>query len=410
MKHWLVVGLWACLATAGCSTVARGSQNKLAAATRPNIVERELPGLQEHAFGDSATGFVASTESTEVPTVTEAEGLVRVTIPLGTSEPVRCFVYSRPLNLAQTLRMFINHVAESVDHQGVDQVDAGEVGGVPYIAVHTSYLARPTEAENKPKQMGQLKYFAARGESSTTVCMHDEAGYNQTFERVVKRFVATQKFTEGQGDPAAKLMVWRDVSVARAGSTTVGVVEHRLYEGEAGYAYASSTSVLLPGEDGKVVASDEVDNQFSDTQGGIVEATYIKILNDSVAYNMGMHYEKGIGYHIDGVHNGAPIDLRLEASSALPDFASQTAVLRHLFADAKADTRAHWIGFSPEEPSKLVNVDFTKGATDATHKRGMLVANGKPSALELDNLGTPTEAKTDEITVHRVWLAKGDHR
>ena len=184
---------------------------------------------------------------------------------------MRCFVYSKPLNLAQTLRMFINHVAESVEHQTIGAVDAGEINGMPYITVHTSYVPRPTGSDGK-QPTGQLKYFAARAESNATVCMHDEAGYNQTFERVVKRFAATQKFTEGHGDPAAKLMVWRDVSVARVGGAPVGVVEHRLYEGEAGYAYASSTSVVLPAADGKVLASDEVDNQFSDPQGGIVES------------------------------------------------------------------------------------------------------------------------------------------
>ncbi len=410
MTRWLVAGLWVCWTVTGCSTIGHGPQKRVAATGAADFLGRELPVLSNHTFGDDALGFVATTESSQIPTTNEDEGLVRVTIPLGTSEPIHCFVYNKPLNLAQTMRMFVDHVAQSVEHHEVDKIDAGEVGGVPFVAVHTSYVARPNAADAKPKSMGQLKYFAARSESNTTVCMHDEPGYNATFDRVVKGLVATQKFSEGHGDPAAKLLVWRDVSVVRAGKTTVGVVEHRLYEGEAGYAYASSTSILLPADDGQVLASDEVDNQFSDTQGGIVEATYIKILNDSVAFNMGMHYEKGAGYHIDGAHNGAAIDIRLAAASALPDFASQTAVLRHLFANANIAESAHWISFSPENPSKLVTVDFTKVPGDAEHKRGTMVTNGKPSELEVDSLGTPTVAKSAEITVQRVWLAKGDHR
>ena len=409
MTRWLVAGLCVLSAAAGCSTIARSSQSKVAPAGPKDASGRELSALPQHTFGNDAIGFIATVESAAAPTVDENNGLLRVSISLGTSEPIHCFVYNKPLNLAQTLRMFVNHVAQSVEHHGIDSIDAGEVGGMPYVVVHTSYVAQPGATDAKPQGMSQLKYFAARGESNTTVCMHDEPGYTATFDRVVRGFIATQKFGEGHGDPAAKLLVWRDVSVARAGNATVGVVEHRLYEGEAGYAYASSTSVLLPADDGKLLASDEVDNEFSDAQGGIVEATYIKILNDSVAYNMGMHYEQGTGYHIDGAHNGAPIDLRLAATCALPDFASQTAVLRRLFASAETSESAHWVGFSPEDPSKLVKVDFTKKPAIAGQRWGVMVTDGKSSEIEVDDLGTTTRAKSSEIMVQRVWLAKGDH-
>ena len=82
MKRWWVAGLWVCLAAGGCATTARDSGSKVVA-VREDTLGRELSPLREHAFGDDAVGFVASTESSGVPNVSETDGLVRVTIPFG---------------------------------------------------------------------------------------------------------------------------------------------------------------------------------------------------------------------------------------------------------------------------------------------------------------------------------------
>ena len=364
---------------------------------------RELAPLAMRPVSDAS--FTGQVESAATPELSNSGGLSQVLIPLGTEQPVRCFIYPKAINLAQTLRLFINSVVEHVNKHQVDRIDAGQINGSPYLAVGTSYMLE----RDGQKGTGQVKYLAARGDSTTTLCMHDEPGYAKTFERIATGFIASLKFPDNVSDPSRKLLVWRSLAVQRNEQASVGIIESRLYEGEAGYAFASSRSILSPAEDGSVRASDEAENQFSNLQGDIMEAKYIKIIDDTVAYNLGLNFEAANGYRVKGVFQGAPFATQIKTVAALPDFATQTAQMRKLFANKRNTEALHWLTYSPADPSHVSDVGFEKKAdVNGTHQ-GILSSGGAKSQVEIDDMGTQKRQVSDHVTVERVWQAQGNH-
>jgi hypothetical protein len=397
MHRSRIFGLFALLTAAACGA-PRASAPQAGAPQDP--WEREQQPLAKHTMGSSESGFSASSESSGPVDLEEKDGLRQIVIPIGTQQPIRCFVYPKAINLAQTLRLFINNVVDHVDKHQVDLIDAGQADGIPYLFVGTTYVAGAGNDPNE-KGMGQVKYLAARGDSTTTLCLHDEPGYRQTFTRIVTGFIASQDFGQKVGDAARRLLVWRAVSVQRAGTLTIGVIESRLYEGENGFAFASSRSMLLPAEGGGLVASDEAENQFSNAHGDIVEAKYVKIVNDSVAYNLGLSLASANRYEVAGVYKGEKYSASIPVSAALPDFASQTASLRKLFAAKRAVEPLHWYTYSPQEPSRVTDVAFEKKGN--SRDEGIMTQGESKVDVSVDELGMQKKVTSGDMTVEQVW-------
>ena len=394
MQRTRIFGLFALLVVVACGG-PKASAPKAAAPQDP--WEREVQPLAKQPIGSPETGFTASSESSGPVDLEEKDGLRQLVIPIGTQQPIRCFVYPKAINLAQTLRLFINNVVEHVDKHQVDLIDAGQADGIPYLFVATTYVA----GSGNEKGMGQVKYLAARGDSTTTLCLHDEPGYRQTFTRITTSFISSQDFGEKVGDAAKRLLVWRAVSVQRAGTVTIGVIESRLYEGENGFAFASSRSMLLPAEGGGLVASDEAENQFSNAHGDIVEAKYVKIVNDAVAYNLGLSLAAANRYEVSGIYKGEKYTATIPVTAALPDFASQTASLRKLFAAKRAVETLHWYTYSPQEPSRVTDVAFEKKGN--SRDEGVMTQGESKIDVSVDELGMQKKVTAGDMTVEQVW-------
>jgi hypothetical protein len=394
MQRSRYLSLFALLTSVACGA-PQSAKPKAEAAAEP--WSREIEPLAKHSVGNAGAGFSANVESAATVELEEHDGLRQVVIPIGTQQPVRCFVYPKAINLAQTLRLFINNVVEHVEKHQIDLINAGQIDGVPFLAVETSYMA----GTGKDRGVGQVKYLAARGDSTTTLCLHDEPGYKKSFTRIASGFITSQDFGERPGDSAKRLLVWRAVSVQRAGSIAVGVIESRLYEGEAGFAFATSRSMLLPAEDGGLLASDEAENQFSNAQGDIIEANYVKIINDSVAYNLGLNLAAANRYEVAGVFKGEKYSASIPVTSALPDFASQTASLRKLFAAKRPAEPLHWATYSPLEPSRVTDVAFEKKKD--SRDEGVMTQGDSKMDVFVDELGMQKKTLSGDITVEQVW-------
>lgn len=402
MRALRIVSILGFITAAACSNNPSKKAPEAAPAaptTQENeVLGREIQPLPLHPVADANELFTTQVESTVAPEISNSGGLRQVVINIGTEQPVRCFVYPKAINLAQTLRLFVNSVVSHVSKHEVDSVDAGQINGQPYLSVVTSYLIE----QDGEKGGGQVKYLASRSDNTTTLCMHDEPGYVRSFVRVASSFIQNQKLAESDEDSTKKLLVWRTVSVQRTGKASIGVVESRLYEGEAGYAFATSRSLLLPTEDGTVIASDEAENQFSNLQGDVLEAKYVKIVNDSVAYNLGLSLDSNTSYKISGTYNGELLNSNIKVEHAMRDFASQTSDLRKLFANHdSAGAPLHWTSFSPAQPNQISEVDFEKKSPNA--HAGVLTFGGSKSDVEVDDQGTQKRVTTDNVTVERVW-------
>ena len=401
MRALRVVSVLAFITAAACSNSA-GKKAPEAGPGAPtaqenDVLSREIEPLALRPVADENALFTTQVEASAAPEISNSGGLRQVVIDIGTEQPVRCFVYPKAINLAQTLRLFVNSVVSHVNRHEVESIDAGQINGQPFLSVVTSYLIE----QDGQKGGGQVKYLASRSDNTTTLCMHDEPGYVHSFLRVASSFVQNEKFVDSDEDSTKKLLVWRTVSVQRAGKTSVGVIESRLYEGEAGYAFATSRSVLLPSEDGTVVASDEAENQFSNLEGDVLEAKYVKIINDAVAYNLGLSLESKTNYKVSGLYNGETLNGNIKVDSAMRDFASQTSDMRKLFASRTSVAPLHWTTFTPAQPNQITAVDFEKKA-GAEHA-GVLTLGGSKSEVEVDEQGTQKRVTTDNVTVERVW-------
>lgn len=371
---------------------------KPAAAPAPTAAQssRELAPLDHHVINRAT--LHAEVEAVGEPLIADDTGAQHVIIPVGTGQPIHCFVYPKPINLAQSLRMLINGVLTQVQQQATTHIVAGQIEGAPYLQATTHYRM---DKEGVSVE-GEVKYLASRNDNSATMCMHDEVGYEATFLRIVSGFIASQELPDAPVDQGRRYLVWHAVSLESTQDNAVGVIESRLYEGEGGYAFATAKSVLRPDADGSLHANDEAEHQYSNLDGVIIAAKYVKITDDAVSYNLELNQTNAHTYIVKGISSGATVQTTLQVGQALPDFVSRTAELRRLYADKKTQRTLRWEIFSPEQPTQTQSMQFTK---KATARDGLVTIGRETRHVVIDEHGMQVSTITDRASVQRLWQA-----
>src|SRR5262245_59996382 len=127
---------------------------------------------------------------------------------IGTESPVGCFLYDERKEPATHLAMTSDRLFEQIGAQrpigrkAVYGIDAGHAGPYPYLGV--DWIATLDCAGYHLKQK-----FGNRGERSL-YCLHDDAGYQQTFDAFFAGFLASLELPEEPQPPQ-----FREISVIR---------------------------------------------------------------------------------------------------------------------------------------------------------------------------------------------------
>jgi hypothetical protein len=288
----------------GCATTQQTSEG-------PDLLqqalarEATLPGTYAVAAGDGF--FAAEVAASADPIVTARDGVYQVTVPIATDRPAECFVYHDALDAAATLGLLIDEPLRDMPRTQILNIDAGTFGKVPYLYQERLYLTGR-------KTAGVLKGIVMPFDSSLLACLHDTAGYSETFRQMAGSFAASLVLRD---DPREQL-VHEEVLLWRLRDMNIGYTVNRAGPDAQGHIRSTvETAVLFPRSASETLARDEYNVIREQANGEVLSGRYAEAENGEIKVSINLNRAERGGYRVEGSFQGKEIDAPLEAASGV---------------------------------------------------------------------------------------------
>jgi hypothetical protein len=267
--------------------------------------EATLPG--EYAVTPGDDFFSAQVVGSESPEVTVHEGFYQVTVPIATDTPAECFVYHDALDTAATLSELIEQPLSDMPRTEILKIDAGTFGQVPYLYQERLYLT-------EEKAAGVLKGIVIPFESSMLACLHDEAGYSETFRQMADSFATTLVLRDEPREDLVheEVLLWqlRDMNIGytvnRAGRDSEGDIRSTV-----------ESAILLPRSASETMARDEYNVVYEQGNGDLISGRYAEAENGEVKVSINLDRIEQGGYQVAGTFQGKEINAPLQSTSGV---------------------------------------------------------------------------------------------
>jgi hypothetical protein len=286
---------------------AEGTQVDLEA-----LLEREVSPLPKRSVGFPNPVWSARVEAEGAPAVSLLESATVVDIPIGTQDPVRCYVYADDVDPGGTLGRVLNDAGRQAEYERIRPVDVVVAAEAPALQVAALYTTRGPLGDRVAGQL-ELLFHALPGHP--VLCVHDELGYTKSFRRVALGFSSSLR-TE-LTPPAPR---WLEVQVARIGKIPVGFIRRALVASETGGVRTLETSsFMLPMPDQTWVFEDEGSFSDLDPGGRIQRAVFAQFSGGRELLNLRIDRLAG-GYHVQGKRAGEDVsaEFRTRDPEGLP--------------------------------------------------------------------------------------------
>jgi hypothetical protein len=305
---------------------------------------REAQGLKRVIVKGPGGAWTAEIEASGEPVIKEVEGLSIVEAPIGGSAKVRCQVLAEEVDPGDTIGQLLGSASEKVQFQRVAPWAIHVVAEAPAIFVDALYHAPTTGG----KVAGELKIAMLSASAQPVLCMHDEPGYRQTFERVTMGFFQSLK---GRDKPQGDFV---ELQIATLDKLPVGFHKVILAREGAARQIHSTGLLMLPVSQSELRIQDEITIETLDEKDRLNEGTWVEASGGAVTMKLQLKRVKGALYRYEGDVQGKKIagELRAKEPAGLPSTVTSARAL------AKAGKKAG--AFSLVEHSYNPDIDPTK--------------------------------------------------
>jgi hypothetical protein len=306
----------------------------VACATAPSqdwfeeLLAREAAPMPETPIESADAYFRAQVPASLADPVVAEEDAYRASFAAGSQAPVDCWIYRNELDLASSLselsRLTFEGIEEQfgqVDVKRIGRVDTGAFGGSPYLAVEWLYRVKQDGAA----RAGQVKHLVASKDGRSVYCQHNEAGYGETFRRVVRGLVTSLEF----GDVEAPVPYYSEIATLAIRGMRVGIQHMTLTRDEDGDTrITQSTSMLLPVDDETLSSSDAFDVQFSRSDGALINQVHVEAENGELVTQLNLDPMADGHWNVNGTFREKPLDAKIRAGQPLPSSLGEALALR----------------------------------------------------------------------------------
>ncbi|MFY0572816.1 hypothetical protein ACN28E_54550 [Archangium lansingense] len=347
------------------------------------LVSRELTPLSKQQVSAPDGSFTGEVEATGAPTFQEQQGVLVMSVPLGTRSPMSCFVYSQPLDAGDALYRLVQMAGQRTDIQLVRTTDVRLIGDSPAVFAEVQYLVDMPQG----KAAGQAKMMVHTSDQVPLVCSHDELGYMESFKRIASGLAGSLKSAAEK--PAAPR--YFEFSLIRVQGHPVGF-EKRVMRDAAGGSRLTEVeaSFFLPRTAKELMVMDTLSTELADKDGKLVARDYARATNGELDIQMSLEQVKGREYHYEGKHSGKDVNGNFTASADLATETSTARLVRERFLsgkDKELTLHVYSPSSNPAAPVQQVYRQTTAGsrelAVEMGETKGTLTvdAQGMPEKL-----------------------------
>jgi hypothetical protein len=271
-------------------------------------------------------------------------GVVILTVPIGTAAPVTCFFYPNPIDAGAVARLLFESLLEGTTLERVRATEVKAFTGSPALYLEGDFT--------QDGQVGRLKVMVHADPVLPKSCFHEQMGYARTFLRVTES-VATGLSSTAEEQPVAPY--FSDVQVTRVGNQVLGFQYTALFGARTGGSIVEASSTLVrPGSSAELQFQDTNLWEQADAQGVLVGKRYDKRVNDAVTAHVELRREEDGSYTVEGQMAGKDVRARL-SGELLGEVGVAQRVRDGLLKDGGTVEAAMWVAPSnPSAPTRMV--------------------------------------------------------
>lgn len=272
--------------------------------------------------------------------------------------PLECYTLTSGRDLATFASLIadanIDAVGAShgtVGNRRVFHTGAGEVAGLPYLALEWLY----TVEKNAELRVGFTKVRVAGKGDTAFACAHNAIGYRETFSEAFARFV---NGTETDG--AEPTPFYEDIAQIDIGGVAPGIVYSAYSVDEDGGIRAElAQSLIVPVDPSTIMTNDSYSISYTDPDGELLSSFDISVENGDVASDMSLQRNENGAWVSSGTLQGKQIDYEIDGSLEPASEWRQLAAIRDLFAgDKQTVSMLTWI--PDADPTRFMDATLTR--------------------------------------------------
>lgn len=127
-------------------------------------------------------------EADAKPELSAHPGYLRIVAPLGTEQPLNCFVYDEPLDSGQALTRLLRAMEDGIAFERFEVRGISVEGDAPILFLHAHYRRTDSAGRN-----GLVKLALSPRVPFPVMCSHEEPRLIDSFERVVTGLLASME-------------------------------------------------------------------------------------------------------------------------------------------------------------------------------------------------------------------------
>jgi hypothetical protein len=298
--------------------------------------------------------FKAKVPAKVIGDIEKVEGSYTVELNIGSEQSVYCEIMPDGFDMADMIRRNLEFTMGQVEKaqgkveaRGLESIDAGTFGNVPYLQTQWIYRVN----DGKAPLVGGFKQVSMEKNGKGIYCAHVDLGYNQSFAAVTKALAET--FQSTTDDPAP---YYEEVSVATMGGRKVGISHTTLERDPDGDTKAvETTAMLVPAAAGTIHSHDAVHLEWIRPDASLINATHFIAKDGDLTTSLNLKVNEEV-WVVDGDHDGKKYDEKLEGDAQPGTWIALALGLRKLLATENPIGAEHtmWTWLS-SSPTKLVD-------------------------------------------------------
>ncbi len=321
------------------------------------LLAREAEAMEEHPVtsDDGVFRTRVAAELAQPPELIDGDYYVQLNV--GSDTPMECWVYPEGHDMAASHRAFsaaiFANIAENqgeVEKQAIQRIDAGVFGAHPYLALDWLYRIKSPRGP----LAGQLKLVAGYNGDSSVHCIHNEAGFGKTFERVFRGFVGRLEI-----ESAAEAPYYQLILLARLHNINLGVVRKTFTRTESGNTkIVEGFSALVPLSTESVAGRDTYNIQMSSPDGRLLTEVDVASENGELTTHLTLEPSDDGAWKVSGTNDSNEYQGSTEPREMFSNLGQQQQ-LREFLAEAGAgDEKTFWDWSSGDDPSAFSETRF----------------------------------------------------
>jgi hypothetical protein len=392
-----------CFGLAGCASVS------LEPEWLTQARGREVEPLPEQQIRSEDQFFRADVPARLTAPIDRQEDAYHARLDFGTEAAADCWVYREGLDTATALAAFsdatfeaISQTLGEVDYKRIEGVDAGAIGGSPFLSVDWLYRI----GDGDSVQVGAVKHIAAQKGGQTVYCQHNELGYAETFRRLVRALVESLE-TAGSAAPEP---YFTQISTLTIRDMRIGVEHASLTRDGAGDTRVDvRTSLLIPVNGDTLRTTDTFALEFAEPNGDLINQVHVETSDGELVSHLKL--DPGIEglWHVQGTFQTKPISAEIRPGDAPSSWLGEALTLRRTLAQHGVGSEVTLLRWVPQaDPIRLLDEKLSIERSLRKNRYGAkLELAGLEAELVVDEKGSVAEGSMDmgfgSLDIERIY-------